>query len=131
MPSPFSPLAKDAEEIQGLGRELYERLTTLVDHREGVGRNIYQAAESYNRFVGSLESKVLPAARKFKDLGVSSAKDIEQIDLLDVQVRRVSHEERLAPDEPLLKRPFRAPRALGTAGQGEVWAGPPATASRP
>ena len=48
-------LARNAEEIQQIGRELYERLATMVEHLEGVGRNIKQAADSYDRFVGSLE----------------------------------------------------------------------------
>ena len=68
-------LAKNAEEIQQLGRELYDRLATMVEHLESVGRNIKQAADSYDRFIGSLEQKVLPGARRFKELGVSSTKE--------------------------------------------------------
>jgi DNA recombination protein RmuC len=86
-------LARNAEEIQQLGRELYDRLATMVDHLENVGRNIRQAAESYDRFVGSLETKVLPSARRFKELGVSASKDIEEPDLLHLDVRRVTKEE--------------------------------------
>ena len=86
-------LAKNAEEIQQLGRELYERLATMVDHLEGVGRNIKQAADSYDRFVGSLETKVLPGARRFKELGVSATKDLEVPPVLDLSVRRVIKDE--------------------------------------
>ena len=86
-------LAKNAEDIQQIGRELYDRLATMIDHLEGVGRNIKLAADSYDRFVGSLEQKVLPGARRFKELGVSSAKQIEVPDLLAVSVRRVSKSE--------------------------------------
>jgi DNA recombination protein RmuC len=86
-------LAKNAEDIQQIGRELYDRLATMIEHLEGVGRNIKLAADSYDRFVGSLEQKVLPGARRFKELGVSSAKQIEAPDLLGVSVRRVSKSE--------------------------------------
>jgi DNA recombination protein RmuC len=86
-------LAKNAEEIQQIGRDLYDRLSTMVDHLESVGRNIKQAADSYDRFVGSLETKVVPGARRFKELGVSSAKELEIPDLLNVSVRRVTKEE--------------------------------------
>jgi DNA recombination protein RmuC len=86
-------LAKNAEEIQQIGRDLYDRLATMVDHLENVGRNIKSAADSYDRFVGSLESKVVPGARRFKELGVSSTKELEIPDLLNVSVRRVTKDE--------------------------------------
>jgi DNA recombination protein RmuC len=38
----------------------------------------------YDRFVGSLESRVLVSARRFKELGVSGTKDLP--DLLPVQL---------------------------------------------
>ena len=86
-------LARNAEEIQQLGRELYERLATMVGHLENVGANIKQAADSYDRFIGSLEQKVLPGARRFKELGVSSTKDIESPDTINLSIRRVKKEE--------------------------------------
>jgi DNA recombination protein RmuC len=86
-------LADNAEEIRQIGRELYDRLATMVDHLGGVGRNIKQAAESYDRFVGSLETKVLPGARRFKDLGVSSTKELEVPEPLRIQLRRVEKPE--------------------------------------
>jgi DNA recombination protein RmuC len=92
-------LARNAEEIQLIGRELYDRLATMTDHLEDVGRNLKQAANSYDKFVGSLERKVLPGARRFKDLGVSSVKDLEVPDPLNLSVREVKHEElTLVPD---------------------------------
>ncbi|MEO8484196.1 MAG: DNA recombination protein RmuC, partial [Acidobacteriota bacterium] len=85
-------VAQNAEEIQLLGRELYERLTTMVDHLETVGINIKRAADGYDSFIGSLERKVLPSARRFKDLGVSTAKALETPDLLNLSVRRPRRE---------------------------------------
>ena len=86
-------VARNAEEIQGLGRELYERLATMVEHLESVGRNIKQAADGYDRFVGSLEQKLLPSARRFKDLGVSSSKQMDTPDQLNLTLRKVRKEE--------------------------------------
>lgn len=86
-------LAKNAEDIQQLGRELYERLAKMVEHLEDVGRNIREAGDSYNRFVGSLEQKVLPGARRFKELGVSSPKDIEMPEAINLAMRRVTKDE--------------------------------------
>jgi len=94
-------LARNAEEIQQIGRELYERLATMTEHLEDVGRSLKQAANSYDQFVGSLERRVLPGARRFKDLGVSSPKELEVPDPLRLSVREVKHEElTLVPDTP-------------------------------
>ena len=86
-------LAENAEEIRLIGRELYERLATMVEHLEGVGKNIKLAADSYDRFVGSLEQKVLPGARRFKDLGVSSTKELEVPAPITLALRKVTKPE--------------------------------------
>ena len=86
-------VARNAEQIQQIGKELYERLATMVNHLESVGKNIKQAADSYDRFVGSLEQKVLPGARKFKELGVHSAEELESVEPLRLVVRPVTKPE--------------------------------------
>jgi DNA recombination protein RmuC len=82
-------LANNAEENRLLGRDLYERLATMVTHLEKVGMNIKQAADSYDRFIGSLEQNVVPSARRFKELGVSSTKDLEMTPPLNLTLRKV------------------------------------------
>ena len=64
-------LADQAQEIHRLGRELHERLATLVAHVDNVGRSLNAAVGHYNAAVGSLESRVLVSARRFGDLGVT------------------------------------------------------------
>ena len=86
-------VARNAEQIQQIGKELYERLATMVNHLESVGKNIKSAADSYDRFVGSLEQKVLPGARKFKELGVHSAEELESVEPLRLVVRPVTKPE--------------------------------------
>jgi DNA recombination protein RmuC len=71
-------LAADAEKIGGLGKELYERLAGLADHFVGVGASLRAAVEKYNSAVGTLESRVLVSARKFKELPIAASdKDIK------------------------------------------------------
>jgi DNA recombination protein RmuC len=86
-------ITRNAEEIQMLGRDLYDRLATVVEHLEDVGKSIKLAGASYDKLVGSLEQKVLPGARRFRDLGVSSTKDIDDVETLNLNVRRVTKDE--------------------------------------
>ena len=68
-------IAENANEIGNLGKNLYERIITFTNHFEKVGKGLLTAVDSYNKATGSLESRVLTSARKFKSLGTTS-KDI-------------------------------------------------------
>jgi DNA recombination protein RmuC len=61
--------ARNAQEIADLGRTLYTRLATMAEKVGQVGSSLEGTMKKYNDMVGSLEARVLPAARKFKDLG--------------------------------------------------------------
>jgi DNA recombination protein RmuC len=63
-------LADKAREIHELGRDLYDRLSTMGGHLDKVGRSLTSAVSAYNRAVGSLETRVLVSARRFGELGV-------------------------------------------------------------
>ena len=76
-------LADNAQEIRVLAEDLYGRLATFVSHMNKVGRQLAGSVENYNKAVGSLERSVLPGARKFVELGVSSKKDMEKLELLE------------------------------------------------
>lgn len=70
-------LSKQSEKVRELGQELYKRLLDMGGHWSKMGKSLSQAVDSYNKAVGSLETRVLVTARKFKDLQLLS----EQVEL--------------------------------------------------
>jgi len=92
-------LARNAQEISALGKELHDRLRNLTGHITSVGANLDRAVESYNKAVGSLESRVLVSARKFAELGASVADDIPDLEPIETTARALSFDW----DEPALE----------------------------
>jgi DNA recombination protein RmuC len=76
-------LAKNSQEISDLGRQLHDRIRTFVAHFEGVGSSLRRAVENFNKARASLETRVLPGARKFKELKATSGDDIAEIEPID------------------------------------------------
>ena len=66
-------IAMNAKEISELGAELYKRIADLGGHWIDLGRNLSRTVEAFNSAVGSLESRVLVSARRFRELGAASA----------------------------------------------------------
>lgn len=62
-------LSENAREISQLGHELYKRVGDMNTHLTQLGRAVRGSVDSYNRVVGSFESRVLVSARKLKELG--------------------------------------------------------------
>ncbi len=85
-------LARNAQQISVLGKELHDRLRLLASHITSVGTGLDRAVESYNKAVGSLESRVLVSARKFAELGASVAEDIPELEPIETTARALSFE---------------------------------------
>jgi len=79
-------MAESAREVRQLGAELYERLRTMTGHLQSLQRSLTSSVESYNKAVGSLESRVLVSARKFPGLGVVTAESAEIAELAPIEV---------------------------------------------
>jgi DNA recombination protein RmuC len=69
-------LAQNAEEVHKLGRELYQRLSTMGGHIDKLGRSLSSAVSTYNQTVSSLESRVFVTARRMSDLKVVNPADV-------------------------------------------------------
>jgi DNA recombination protein RmuC len=89
-------IARNAQEISDLGRELHERLGTLAGHFDDLRRGLDRAVEGYNRAVGSLENRVLVSARRFKDLGVT-ADELAEVPAIEQVTRPAATSHPLAP----------------------------------
>jgi DNA recombination protein RmuC len=88
-------LAENALQIQQLGEELYKRLGTFTGHLARMGRALGQGVEAYNAAVGSLERQVLPGARKFTELGLRPARELEEVP----QVEKLARTMIITPGE--------------------------------
>jgi len=90
-------IAENAEKIASLGRELYERVETVLRSVDRTGRGLETAISAYNQMVGSIESRMLASLRKFKDMGVSSAEltEISNIDSAPRQIAAPEHDKEL------------------------------------
>lgn len=93
----------NAREIANLGRELHKRVSDAAGHLGKLGRHIEGTVRAYNDTVGSLERRVLPAARRFADLQASHADvEIESLGTLESVPRQLTASElaeREVPEE--------------------------------
>ena len=80
-------LAEEARRIGALGQELHDRLETFAGHMVSTRTSLNRTVESFNRGVGSLERNVLVSARRFKDMGIASSKEIPELDEVTTQPR--------------------------------------------
>ena len=63
-------MTRNAVAVHRLARELYMRLSTMVEHLTRLGGALGGAVGAYNSAIGSLEARVLVSARRFADMGV-------------------------------------------------------------
>lgn len=75
--------AEEAQEIGSRSKELYQRLRVFLERFAEVGEGLRRAVEQYNRATGSLESRVLPSARRLQELGAASSDSLPQVEPVD------------------------------------------------
>lgn len=109
-------IEKNALKVSELGKQLYERVRTFLDHFEGVGSALKRAVQSYNDAAGSLASRVLVSARRFKELGAATGEEIGEATPVDEVPRgpivaEQGRLEELMPEEPTTLAEDLDPRA--------------------
>jgi DNA recombination protein RmuC len=86
-------VARNAKNVSDLGRELYDRVRVLSGHFEELAKGLTRSVNAYNGAVGTLESRVLVTARRFKDLGVSANDPIPELPPVDQTPRALQSPE--------------------------------------
>ncbi|RMG40990.1 MAG: DNA recombination protein RmuC [Candidatus Dadabacteria bacterium] len=82
-------LNENARVISELGKEIFKRLLTFTSHLEEVGAALRKGVLSYNKAVGSFETRVLVSARKFPELGIGSNEDSAPLEVIDINPRKL------------------------------------------
>jgi len=119
-------LSENARAVFELGRELYDRLSGLGRHVDGLGKALTNAVSNYNKTIGSLEGRVLVSARKLSQMGVVDA-ELQPPTPVEETVRALSAPDLLteAPELSAGTAELAAksapqlvpgPRAMGAAG---------------
>ena len=87
-------LAENAQKISLLGQEISDRIATIVEHFNNVGKSLRKAVESYNDATASFETRLLSSARKFKELGSGGKKEIEDLQTVDQLPRAINTQKK-------------------------------------
>ncbi len=83
-------LAENAQRISEMARELADRFATMVEHLRRVGGSLRSSVAAFNEAVGSFESRVMPWARRFRELGVAGKKEPGELERIDLNPREPS-----------------------------------------
>jgi DNA recombination protein RmuC len=98
-------VSQEARTLFELGNQLYERLGSLATHADDLRRAIERTVDSYNRFAGSLESRVLVSARKFPGIDATKLDALGQPAPIEKTPRRLTAPELLEETLDLLDDP--------------------------
>lgn len=93
-------LQENAEKIRTLGQDMYGRMATFAGHLAKLGRSLDSSVSDYNKAVGSYDTRILPAARKFTEMGIAGKRDLPQPDQVERATRTLENSEEEAPVDP-------------------------------
>ena len=86
-------LAENAEVIREVGQDLYGRLATFAEHLSRLGRSLDSSVSAYNKAISSYDSRILPGAKKFTELGVTARKEPPRLEPIERSARHVEAPE--------------------------------------
>lgn len=83
-------LADNADKIRSLGVTLYERIAAFSNHLGNVGNSLNKSVEHFNKAVGSFDSRILPSAKRFTEMGISAKKEIKEAAPIEMIARDIN-----------------------------------------
>jgi DNA recombination protein RmuC len=90
-------IAEDAQKVLQTGKELYGRLVGMTERVTKLGRSITTVTNDYNKFIATLETRVVPSARKMVELKVADATlEMEPLKVVENAAREITKPELLA-----------------------------------
>jgi DNA recombination protein RmuC len=85
-------IAENATKVQSEAAELYRRIDTVLESMAKTGRGLTTATDAYNKMIGSVEARLLPSMRRFREFGVPGD-DLVDVPQLEHSVREIGAEE--------------------------------------
>lgn len=98
-------LSDSAHELFKLGKELHERAVTALESAASVGKAIDAAKERYNKFVGSVDRRLMPTLRKFEEKGAASSKSLADLSELEGDTRTIQSLPSSTESPEIMTRP--------------------------
>ena len=80
-------LGQNARKVKTLGEELHKRVSIFVEHMDKLGRSLGTSVETYNKALGSLERNVIPSMRRLAEVGISSSRELNEIQPIETVPR--------------------------------------------
>ena len=94
-------LTKNADQIREIGSELYHRLAIFTEHLSKIGKSLTSSVQSFNKAIGSLDSRILPSAKKFTELGITTEKPIQPVKQIETTTRSIETEREKEEADPV------------------------------
>ncbi len=86
-------IAENAEAIRDLGADLYDRLVKMTAHLDDLRTHLNRAVNAFDAAAGSYERRVLVPARKLKEMGAATSKDLPELPTLGRSARALAAEQ--------------------------------------
>ncbi len=82
-------ITKNAMEVARIGRETYERIQAFLGHVETTRKHLTNSVFAFNRMLGSLEGRILPSLRRFRELGATGGEELPVLEPIEQTPRRI------------------------------------------
>jgi DNA recombination protein RmuC len=93
-------IAQNALMIQKLGATMYERLCVFAENFTEIGDMLKKTNNAYNKSIGSFDTRLMPAAKKFNELGILlDKKKVEDLEKIDINPRELKISIDIEEDE--------------------------------